>query len=154
MEYNTVQTWLPYPSFQDSVKVLDISTLSAQRLDVLCILDVIHQSNTAGVSDEPAAPARLVAMWEGYEPQLCEYGIEVCEEWARRGYEPDGTQSNLEWHLDMATSGEYTLEKPPWFGDIQVHHAHQSALLRKFPDHYSVYFDVADDLEMVWPGSE
>jgi hypothetical protein len=90
-------------------------------------------------------------MWRGFEPQLCEYGITVCEEWIGRGYR-DGTKGKIEWHLDMATSGEYTMEKPPWFGNPDFHRSHQSNLLRKDPAHYGQYFKgVPDDLPYVYP---
>jgi len=46
-------------------------------------------------------------------------------------------------------------ELPPWFGDDAVHRSHQSALVRKDPDHYRRYFpDVPDDLPYTWPASD
>ena len=43
-------------------------------------------------------------------------------------------------------------ELPPWLGDEEFHRSHQSALLRKDPDHYGPLFPgVPDDLEYVWP---
>ena len=44
---------------------------------------------------------------------------------------------------------------PHWLGDEAVHRSHQSALVRKDPEHYRRCFpDVPDDLPYVWPGSE
>jgi hypothetical protein len=41
---------------------------------------------------------------------------------------------------------------PPWLGDPAFHRSHRSALLRKDPAHYgSLFDDVPDDLEYVWP---
>jgi hypothetical protein len=41
---------------------------------------------------------------------------------------------------------------PPWLGDDELHRSHQSALVRKDPDHYRPLFpDVPDDLPYVWP---
>jgi len=41
---------------------------------------------------------------------------------------------------------------PSWLGDPDVHRSHQSALLRKDPDHYRDLFPgVPDDLPYVWP---
>ena len=42
-----------------------------------------------------------------------------------------------------------------WLGDPAVHRSHQSALVRKDPDHYRPLFpDVPDDLPYVWPASD
>lgn len=141
--------WLPYPDFAETVRVLDTTTLSTQRLEILSVLDVIHETDTSGIG---RAEDRLVDCWRGYEPQLCEFGILICEELARRDRPHSAAiQKDLESHLDWATSGEYSMEKPPWFGDIEVHRSHQSGLLRKFPDYYEAFFDVTDDIEIVWP---
>jgi hypothetical protein len=146
-----VQTFLPYADYLRSAKVLDRQRLGKQRLEVLWIMNSLHEVNS-----EPGQPVKLanhpaVRMWRGYEPQLCEYGITVCEEWIARGYR-DATKVKLEWHLDMATSGEYTLDKPPWFGRPDVHLSHQSNLLRKDLVYYGQFFrDVPTNLPYVWP---
>ena len=52
---------------------------------------------------------------------------------------------------ELAAAGEL----PPWLGDDAFHRSHQSALVRKDPQHYRKFFaDVPDDLEYVWPGSD
>ena len=48
----------------------------------------------------------------------------------------------------LAVAGEL----PDWLGDESLHRSHQSALVRKDPEHYRRFFpDVPDDLPYVWP---
>lgn len=146
-----MQTFLPYPDYELSAKSLDNRRLNKQRVEVLQILNVLHQVNDSGAGwrNHPA-----VKMWRGYEPQLCEYGLVMCEEWIRRGYS-DSVKEKLEWHLDCATAGEFTLEKPWWFGDQDFHLSHRSNLLRKDPDHYGKIFgDIPNNLPYKWPELE
>jgi hypothetical protein len=52
---------------------------------------------------------------------------------------------------ELAAAGEL----PPWLGDAAFHRSHQSALVRKDPQHYRRFFpDVPDDLPYVWPASD
>jgi len=149
MEQNSVmQTWLPYPDFQESAHALDLATLGIQREHVLAVLDVLHDSST---SIFHGAPDRLVNMWRGHEPQLCEYGLVIAEEYQRRMATDNKILNDLDWHLDCATSGEFSMDKPKWFGDIDFHNAHKSALLRTNPAFYRDKFDVSRTLEMIWP---
>lgn len=142
-----MQTFLPYPDFVESAGALDRRRLGKQRVEVFQILNVIHQTTPSKAwANHPA-----VRMWRGYEVSLCEYGLIVCEEWTARGYD-DNTKPKIEQHLDWATSGRYTLEKPPWFGDTDFHVAHQSNLIRKDPAYYGPKFPgVPADLPYIWP---
>lgn len=140
-----MQTFLPYPDYQHSAEVLKPQHLGWQRLEVVWILDVLHELRDKD-RNHP-----VMKMWRGYEPQLCEYGITICEEWKKRGYQ-DTILPKIEQHLDWATSGQYTLLKPPWFGDTEFHLAHQSNLVRKDRRWYRKFFpDVPDDLPYIWP---
>ena len=140
-----MQTFLPYPSYSESAAVLDNKRLGKQRVEVLQILNVLHEIKT-GWQSHPA-----VRMWRGHEPQLCEYGLVICEEWKRRGFQ-DTCAEKIQWHLECATSGDYSLAPPSWLGDVEFHRAHQSNLLRKDPEHYGKHFPgVPDDLEYIWP---
>ena len=57
--------------------------------------------------------------------------------------------------LRLFTAGSTMTEQAPWLGDPAVHRSHQSALVRKNPDHYRPLFpDVPDDLPYVWPLSD
>jgi hypothetical protein len=140
-----MQTFLPYPDYLRSAEVLDRQRLGKQRVEVVQILNALHEI-TDGWRNHPAT-----RMWRGHEPQLAEYGLAICEEWIGRGYQ-DTCKPKIEQHLEWATSGEFTLTKPLWFGDPAFHLAHQSNLLRKDPKHYGQYFpDVPTDLEYIWP---
>lgn len=142
-----MQTFLPFPNFEDSAACLDRQRLGKQRVEVVQILNVLHEVTTSGWVNHPA-----VKMWRGYEPQLAEYGLAVCEEWVKRGYLDNKCGLKIAWHLECATSGDFTMNKPPWFGNIDFHLSHQSNLLRKDPEHYGKYFPgVPDDLPYVWP---
>ena len=146
-ENGTLQTWLPYPNYAESAHVLDTKRLSKQRTNVLEILDVLHEVNQQSKFYEHP----VIEMWRGYEPQLCEYGLVVCEEYKSRGH-LEKCSARVSWHLDCATSGEFTMNKPPWFGHPGIHVSHRSALLRKDPDYYWRFFSgIPDDLPMIWP---
>lgn len=114
-------------------------------------MNSLHEVNSIPGKAIPLVNNPVTRMWRGFEPQLCEYGITICEEWISRGYR-DSLKTKLEWHLDMATSGEFTMDKPPWFGDHAFHLAHQSNLLRKDPVHYGQFFKgVPNNLPYIWP---
>lgn len=142
-----MQTFLPLPDYQLSARVLDDKRLGKQRVEVLQILNVLHEiKNGVGWRRHPA-----VRMWRGYEPQLCEYGLQVCEEWKSRGFK-DTCFEKIMYHLECATAGEFNLEYPPWFGDPEFHFAHQSSLIRKDPERYGHYFpETPNDLPCIWP---
>lgn len=140
-----MQTFLPEPDYRKSAEVLDRLRLGKQRVEVLQILNALHELS-AGWQNHPAA-----RMWRGHAPQLCEYGLIVCEVWVSRGYR-DSCAEKISQHMDWATSGEYNLERPPWFGDEDFHRSHQSNLIRKDPVLYGpMWPGVPNDLPYVWP---
>lgn len=140
---------MPFPDFGQSVRSLDNKRLGKQRVEVLQILNILHEINP----DNPGwrnHPATL--MWTGFEIALCSYGLEACEEFGRRGYLNTKTLPQLEQHMEWATSGSCELELPGWMGDQRVHLAHQSTLIRKDPAHYRPQFPgTPDDIEMFYP---
>jgi hypothetical protein len=145
-----LQTFLPYPDYAESAKVLDMSRLGKQRVEVIQIFNVLHEIDGAHLKPHGRHPACL--MWKGYEIQLAEYGLTICEEWIGRGYK-DTCFDKISYHLEMASSGDSTMTPPPWFGNPDFHIAHQSNLLRKDPDYYRPFFgeEVPDDLPYIWP---
>lgn len=136
-----MQTFMPYPSFKESAKVLDMKRLGKQRVEVLQILQCLKGEKT-GWRNHPA-----VKMWKGHENALIEYGIAICDEWLRRGYRDSIRQRLWEkypWHQ--------TAPKPEWFGNLSFHKSHQSNLLRKNKEYYSQFgWDISDSLPYVWP---
>lgn len=136
-----MQTFLPYPDYEKSARVLDRDRLGKQRVEVMQILKALTDP-TAGWQNHPATK-----MWRGYEAQLSFYGVRVCGEWISRGYADTCALKIVTLHV--ADPGA---PLPPWMGDDALHVSHQSNLLRKDPDHYGPFFPgVPDDLPYVWP---
>jgi len=129
-----MQTFLPYPSFRVSAKLLDYKRLGKQRVEARQILNALQKGG--GWSHHPA-----VTMWRGYEEALTEYGNIMIEEWIRRGY-----QNNME-----IIPVENPV-MPHWLFGENFHAAHRSALLRKDREWYSQWgWLERDDLPYVWP---
>jgi hypothetical protein len=139
-----MQTFLPYPDFVSSAKVLDRQRLGKQRVETIQILNALHEIKP-GYRNHPATK-----MWRGHEFQLALYGLAMVSEWIDRGYTDNVCRTQLEDHAGHAEQGSHDM--PAWMGDEAFHLSHQSNLVRKDPRHYRVYFpDVPDDLEYVWP---
>lgn len=152
-----MQTFLPYPGFDASARVLDRRRLGKQRVETIQVLRALTVHGY-GWRHHPAA-----AMWAGYEEALVRYGLDVCAVWCEGGG-ADTCATTLATDLAKGTglTAVRTQEKlaaadelPPWLGDKEFHRSHQSSLVRKDPGHYRQYFgDVPDDLPYVWPSSD
>jgi len=86
---------------------------------------------------------------------LVAYGVLSCDEWTARGY-ADSVRGELLAFTGGREPSWAALQRagrvPPWFGSEPLHLSHQSALVRKLPEHYRQYFPgVPDDLPYVWP---
>lgn len=137
-----MQTFLPYPSFSDTARILDRARLGKQRVEAYQIIKVLT-GESKGWSKHP-----IVLMWSGHIPALATYGMCMCREWTRRGY-----QDNLMPEFLRHISGEkhVIVNRPSWCWDKEVHISHQSNLVRKFPEHYRRYFpNVPNDLPYKW----
>lgn len=133
-----MQTFLPYPDFEKSAKVLDFRRLGKQRGEALTIIRAIEVGN--GWSNHPATK-----MWKGYTQALKLYHDTIIKEWVDRGYE-----NNMELY-DVKSPIEF----PPWLGDERLHRSHRSNLLRKDPEYYGRYgWKVPPDLDYFWPTKE
>jgi hypothetical protein len=153
----TVQTFLPFPGFGDTARVLDVRRLGKQRVETMQVLRALTVPGY-GWRHHPAA-----SMWAGYEEGLARYGLEICGVWTAAG-RADTCAATLRADLGKALGldsirSEETLaavgELPPWLGDPNFHRSHQSSLVRKDPEHYRPWFpDVPDDLPYVWPASD
>lgn len=148
-----MQTFLPYPDFAASARVLDDRRLGKQRVEALQVLRANIRPGY-GWRHHPA-----VLMWRGHEEALARYGVEICREWKRRGH-ADSCEGKI---LDEAracgvdhvrTQSQLASDDalPRWLGDPAFHRSHRSALVRK-DDRYSAQFPDADpELAYVWPG--
>lgn len=134
-----MQTFLPYPSFEETATVLDQQRLGKQRVEAYQVLNVITTPNyVGGWSNHPA-----VHMWRGYEDALRLYLNAMLVEWEDRGF-----QNNMV-HYDLSQT---QVVFPWWLGDARLHDSHKSNLLRKHPSYYSQFgWEVPDDLPYFWP---
>ena len=148
-----VQTFLPYPDFEQSARVLDLKRLGKQRVETIQIVRALTRP-TYGWANHPA-----VLMWKGYEEALGRYGLTCCEVWTERGF---GDTCAVTIAADLRTFGIDAMRTqaelaagealPPWLGQERVHLSHRSALVRKDPERYRALFpDVPDDLPYAWP---
>ena len=99
------------------------------------------------------------AEWKGYEEALGRYGLTMCEVWTERGFGDTCAGTIIQ---DLRTFGIDSIRDvgelaaagalPGWLFDPELLRSHQSALVRKDPEHYRQRFpDVPDDLDYVWP---
>lgn len=145
-----MQTFLPYASFARTARVLDARRLGKQRVEALQILRALELEDY-GWRTHPA-----VCMWRGYEDALAAYGVAIGREWIRRGYRDTCIAQIVELAPSRRALPPAELRArarmPPWMGWRPLHRSHQSALVRKEPEHYRPLFPgVPDDLPYVWP---
>ncbi len=137
-----MQTFLPYASFEESAAVLDSRRLGKQRVEVLQIMNALTKPGAKGWKNHPAT-----LMWRGFEPSLVKYGLAVCDEWLRRGFN-DTVRDKL---LAFGFNPEAAIA-PPWIGDPRVHAGHRASLLRKDAVHYGKHGWTEDpELPYFWP---
>ncbi|QCO97195.1 hypothetical protein FCN77_04975 [Arthrobacter sp. 24S4-2] len=142
-----MQTFLPYPDFQQSAAVLDRVRLGKQRVEALQTLRALVIPEY-GWQSHPA-----IRMWMGHVPALTMYGLAVVDEWIARGGE-DTTRAKIIEFAPQADHAAYAakIPMPPWLGEPDLHLSHRSRLLQKEPRFYSELFPgTPADLEYVWP---
>ena len=126
-----MQTFLPYKDFERSARVLDWRRLGKQRVETLQIVNAL-MNETKGWRNHPAT-----LMWEGYEYQLCRYGLYMCKEWKARGYNPGVTQPKLmKWYKVIKAHPDNSREMPWWMGRKSIHQQHRRLLVWKAPEFY------------------
>lgn len=153
-----MQTFLPYPKFSDSAKVLDRQRLGKQRVENMQIIKALLDPDY-GWQNHPA-----VNMWRGHVNSLALYQETICLEWMSRGYKDTCLSKTRELmkHYDVFNDPfavplgpedcSPRLFHPSWLGYPDFHRSHQSNLLRKDFEYYSQFFrGVPDNLEYVWP---
>ena len=136
-----MQTFLPYPDFKESVRVLDYRRLGKQRVETFQVLNILlDRTPTKGWRNHP-----VTLMWAGYEPALQLYQNYTIQEWVDRGYK------NTMQFEDINNLG---IIMPPWLGLEEFHKSHRSNLLRKDNEYYSQYFNEDINQEYYWPSKE
>lgn len=138
-----MQTFLPYPSFEDSAAVLDLKRLGKQRVENLQIMKSLLMRR--GWVNHPATK-----MWRSYEYALLLYQDAIVAEWQKHGYADTCMSQTLALFFKYREEGD--ADAPWWLGNEDLHISHQSNLIRKNPDHYGPLFPgVPDDLPYLWP---
>jgi hypothetical protein len=127
-----VQTFLPFPDFSESARVLDSARLGKQRVEALQVLRAIVLPSY-GWQSHPA-----MQMWRGYVPALTRYSLDMVDEWTRRGH-ADSTRPLITEFAPEATDGA-ALALPSWLGEEAVHLSHRSNLVRTAPEFYTPRF--------------
>ena len=122
-----MQTFVPYPSFEQSAACLDYRRLGKQRVETLQILNSLTKPGY-GWSNHPATK-----MWVGHEAGLCAYGLAICADWIGRGYKDTCTEKML------AIVSPDASDLPAWWGNDIIHSSHRANLLRKLPEHYNQF---------------
>lgn len=138
-----MQTFLPYADFPMSARSLDNRRLGKQRVETLQILNALTNPNY-GWQRHPA-----VQMWRGHIPHLVLYGLAICDEWKRRGFN-DTCAEKIAAHMPADTG--IPSQPPRWLGNADLHASHRSNLFRKEPEHYAQFhWTDGPDLPYVWP---
>lgn len=142
-----MQTFLPYPDFARSARVLDRKRLGKQRVETL---QVLRAATVPGYGwyRHPAT-----AMWSGHVPALVAYGRAMVDEWTARGGADSTGWQIREFAPEVWDRGaDDDVALPPWLGDDALHRSHRSNLLRKDEEFYREVFP-ADPagLDYVWP---
>lgn len=126
-----MQTFLPFPSFQKSCRVLDNSRLGKQRVECLQMLG-------SQWANHPAT-----TMWRGFAAGLETYAAVAVETWVARGM-----------RNTMSFTKHKVFELPWWFGNPLFHRSHQLRLIEKDANHYGPLFNPRqpnDAWGYVWP---
>jgi len=127
-----MQTFLPYASYEKSLRCLDQTRLGKQRTETYQIAKILSGlARTKAWSNHTA-----VLQWQGYLPSLIEYGLMCCSIWKEKGF-----ADTVYMKLLLIPTVHTTIlgDKPYWLGDERYHSSHRANLLRKDFNFYSKY---------------
>lgn len=132
-----MQTFLPFPDFIHTAKILDDKRLGKQRVEAKQILIALETGRGSWVNHT------ATRMWRGYEEVLGYYMNIMIAEWIHRGKE-----NNMFFYIPRASK----IVMPPWMGDFRLHESHRANLARKDPEYYGKLWPYADkDAPYWWP---
>jgi hypothetical protein len=135
-----MQTFVPLPSYLESMRCLDKSRLGNQ---------VWREGITLIRGHWPHHPASKI--WKGHEYHLGLYLLAGCQVLAERGKEYPELRLKIETEMKRFPD----TGAPPWLGNEQFHASHRSNLLRKDPKWYGQFgWTEPPDLPYVWPTKE
>lgn len=109
LQIRCLNTFLPYPDFEGSVKCLDNRRLGKQRVEAWQILRIVQASPVA-VPGTAWANSPAVRMWRGFPDSLAVYYNHCLQEWDQRGFK------NIV--LQPVETPEGQVLMPPWLGKI------------------------------------
>jgi hypothetical protein len=140
-----MQTFLPYPSFTDSLKCLDFKRLNSQCNEALLIVKTIEE-NRKPWSNHPA-----VNQWRKYLTALKIYYNTAVLIWnSKRKKNGETVKQRI-----LLSINNNDIRYPIWLGKVDYHNSHKSNLLRKYPKHYTQFnWNVPDNLPYIWPSKE
>lgn len=132
-----MMTFLPYPNYDESARVLDPSRLGNQAYREGLIL------LKGGWPNHPASK-----MWADYKFNFCEYLLACFRELTKRG-------RHYQHHIDFVTEYQTKLPDtgvPFWMGRYDIHASHRANLLRKKPEWYNQFgWTEEPEKGYVWP---
>lgn len=148
-----MQTFLPYPSFEDTARCLDNRRLGKQIVEAYQVLKAITDP-TYGWQNHPA-----VNQWRGYSHYLINYLTELnFEYWHRHRKEHKAYAHAIAYYrLFYLDKDGYPIDNtflPPWLGYAPYHDSHKSALLAKDYSWYKQFGWQAlhrPEINYIWP---
>lgn len=138
-----MQTFMPFPTFEQSLKILDDKRLGKQRVECLQILKTITQDRD-GWRNHPA-----VSMWRGLVPALVEYTLCACEIWVARGFKDSVADKIYFNYSDIISNDQIVI--PSWCRDPRVLDSHKAMLYKKDPVYYAQFAAYAHIVDYFWP---
>ena len=140
-----MQTFIPFPTFEESLKVLDNKRLGKQRVECLQILNVLTESRD-GWRKHPAT-----IMWRGAIPALIEYTLTCCDLWVARGFKD--SIANKIYDKFSTYLLDSTIIIPKWCSDARVNDSHKAMLFHKDPQFYKQFADFQHIKDYYWHDS-
>lgn len=138
-----MQTFMPFPTFRDSLLCLDDQRLGKQRVEGLQILNTLS-GRSEGWRAHPA-----VRMWRGAIPALIEYTLTACELWVARGFADTTADKIYDLHSDDILNSPIHI--PSWCRNPLVLDSHKAMLYHKNPVYYAQFAAFASIKDYHWP---
>jgi hypothetical protein len=174
-----MQTFLPYPSFEETAKILDYKRLGKQRVEAYQIANIIefpYRYKCTNIIFKHSFFEKTAMIFEKQCP-VCGFELRQITAWQNHpavkmwiGPKEDREKylNCLKLYIDSMIKEwinrgynntmklSYDSKKqclyPEWIGNEDFHKSHMSNLLRKNKNYYSKYFEnIHDDLPYVWP---
>lgn len=144
-----METYVPYPDIEQIADSLHPADIRVSVITAMRVLDVAHEIEKTNLAFVKQLPT--VRMWLGHEVFLYEYATQLNSR-RETGRLPARTQQRLDEHLSWATSGDFSMDPPRWWGEERLHAAHRAELFRSNPNFYGKRFGhLVADAPMFWP---